>query len=120
MTYYTVEGLWPFPLDMLRHDGSYPATADDQEKIERLSRACTIDGFGLSAKVRIQLRKGWSGLPNDERWQSFGWKVVEHPAMPRIELDRRMRDKVRREDELRKSGLAKLTPEEREALGLED
>jgi hypothetical protein len=35
---YTVRGIWPFPLDMLRHDDAQATSKTDQELIDRLSR----------------------------------------------------------------------------------
>ncbi len=122
---YTVEGLWPFPLDMLRHDQAQAATDDDQALIDRLSDDTSNDGFGLRDKVRVKLvmesgepsRRSPAGriLPNDARWRSFGWTVID---VPEITEDRLIAKAAHKDEELRKSGLAKLTEEERRALNL--
>ncbi len=121
-----VEGRWPFPVDMLRSDGSRAATPEDASLIERLSGETTDDGFGLREAVRVTVtmeagdpvpgRPGGRFVPNEARWDSFGWKVIS--AGEDFEADRRLAALVRRNTALRRSGLAKLTPEEREALGL--
>ena len=54
---YAVEGTGRFPIDMLRYDGSWPATEH-------------------------RAPKDW--LPTDARWRSFGWIVLpaSHTTTP--------------------------------------
>lgn len=87
---YVVTGSWPFPLDMLRRDGSRPATEDDRLKIE-----ITLIG---------------PNRPDTSRWESFDWAVpgdVEHAFWKGERLRRT------KEEALMRSALAKLDPEEK-------
>lgn len=84
---YVVEGKWPFPLDMLRHDQSRPATAEDQRQIDIISGDATvgIDAVRCLRRIALIMEGGdhingtqegrWA--PNQKRWRSFGWEVVE-------------------------------------------
>jgi hypothetical protein len=68
----------PFPLDMLRREGCFPATEEDSAKI-----AMTLSSLGRSITTpeerRIKLatvKHGWPKWhPTDGRWISFGWEV---------------------------------------------
>jgi hypothetical protein len=113
---YTVRGVWPFPLDMLRHDDSAPASEDDRLVIQRLSGDYAPDaGAFKPVDIKLAMVGSWSSFPrpNTKRWKSFGWTVVDDPYAPFEQAERK-------QSELRRSALAKLTPEEREALGLND
>ena len=70
----TVEGLAPFPVDMLRYDACYPATEADSGRIERLGEPGNTD------RVRVTVAKSagtaHAFLWTPARWESFGWKVV--------------------------------------------
>lgn len=122
---YTVEGTWPFPLDMLRRDQARAATPADQVLIDRMSGETSDAGFGTGAKVAITLimesgeptvmRPNGRFLPHATRWESFGWTVVGDPD---IDFERSMKAQERDEEALRRSGLAKLTDAERRALRL--
>jgi hypothetical protein len=81
MIAYTVEGRWPFPTDMLRHDQSRAATPADEEKIAALSGDFSPDGEDGLPKFRIDLVIDEPGRfrPNVERWESFAWDVVGSP-----------------------------------------
>lgn len=109
---YTVEGTWPFPLDMLRHDRACAVTAEDEAKINRLSGENAPDRQAISTKVSINLitereRKG-SG-PNAARWDSFGWLMTAcdggapSPAQiitiarPTVHLNGTSRDELKRQ-----------------------
>ena len=73
---YTVEGKLPFPIDMLRHDNSFPRGSEDADEISR-SIARERDGTG---PYRVTLYRAslaiYSKYPTYGRWESFGWKVV--------------------------------------------
>lgn len=95
---YTVEGRWPFPLDMLRRDHARAATDADQILITRMSGDFSDPELGTKTKVSINLvmesgeptpgrPKGYL-LPLDERWTSFGWTVS---GVPEIEEERQLR-----------------------------
>lgn len=79
---YTVKGRWPFPVDMLRRDRSAGASKDDEEAIKALSDplVCPVDN-----EVRIRLTG--PEMPYFERWESFGWKVVDGDEKIRHEMD---------------------------------
>ena len=103
---YTVRGSWPFPLDMLRHDMSAAATPAEQAKIDLYAADHAAD-HSVFEPVEIEL-VGWC-KPNGARWESFGW-----------ELTKRWKAEVKAKQELRASGLAKLTQAERDALEIRD
>lgn len=106
----TVTGRWPFPTDMLRHDRARPATQKDHDLIERLSGAASDPAF---RKVRIDLVV--EDRPTDARWRSFGWTIVGDPE---IEQERAIARETEAQEALRRSALRKLTPAERQALGV--
>ena len=109
---YTVRGYWPFPTDMLRHDGSRAATETDQALIDRLSGDSAPDRAAFQ-NVDINLVGPWK--PNAARWESFGWAI---PADVEHQYYKRSAEKEKRRKALAASGLAKLTAEEKEALRL--
>lgn len=82
VTSYTVEGQWPFPTDMLRHDQARAASDEDKRKIEYLSGVHMPEGYDLSQKIRIDLviEDGGPFRPNTQRWESFDWDVVGSPT----------------------------------------
>ncbi|WP_327210130.1 hypothetical protein [Rhizobium leguminosarum] len=81
MISYTVEGRWPFPTDMLRHDQSRAASPADEEKIAALSGDFSPGGEDRLPKFRIDLVIDEPGhfRPNTERWESFDWDVINSP-----------------------------------------
>lgn len=111
---YTVRGSWPFPLDMLRHDMSAAATPAEQVKIDLYAADHAADA-SVFHPIEIEL-VGWC-KPNGARWESFGWEL---PFDADWQLTKRWKAEAREKEELRKSGLAKLTPEERKALEVRD
>lgn len=73
-TKYTVEGVPPIPLDMLRYDGAYPATEQDAGR----GGLSASEHDGTPVKVELIHREwgaGWRG-PTSDRWKSFLWRVV--------------------------------------------
>ncbi|MFZ3481634.1 hypothetical protein [Sphingomonas sp. 3-13AW] len=73
---YVVEGRGEFPVDMLRKDCAEPATDEDRAKID-----ATFESGLLPRELRrvmLQTREPWTA---DERWESFGWRVVQ-PLRP--------------------------------------
>lgn len=106
---YTVCGIWPFPLDMLRHDDAHPLSAEDGAMIERLSGDYAPDRAAFKP-VQITLV---GRRPNTARWESFGWSV---PSDREHAMVKRWREEEARRQELLQSALAKLTPEEREVV----
>ena len=104
---YVVRGHWPFPSDMLRRDGSRPATERDRIAIERLS--------GDSCEDRADFQDVDVSLigpsdPNTERWESFGWKVPDDAMHAFVKAGR---ERAAKEGSVIASALAKLDPEER-------
>lgn len=59
---YVVEGVGPFPLDMLRYDHAHPY---DQESVSY-----------MDARGRRKVVLGSYSEPTAERWVSFGWRIV--------------------------------------------
>jgi len=72
---YVVEGRGPFPLDMLRRDCAEPASEEDRLAIEAASGDAPATGRRRIALVTSERRT------LDERWESFGWRVVR-PLRP--------------------------------------
>jgi hypothetical protein len=108
---YIVEGHWPFPVDMLRHDGSRAATQTDQDRIDALSTESAADKSAFNVDVQINLVG--PSKPNVERWKSFSWKV----PFDEVEMERkRERESRRLSQRLIVQALAKLTDEERDAV----
>ncbi|WP_303758405.1 hypothetical protein [Sphingobium yanoikuyae] len=107
---YVVRGHWPFPLDMLRHDCSVPASADDRSAIDNLSQEYAPDRAAFSD---VDIRLVGPQKPNTGRWESFGWKVpsdTEHAFIKSL-----MQQKAR-DDALFAGAMAKLTEAERRAV----
>lgn len=65
ITTYTVEGPWGFPFDMLRRDEAWP--------VDSVSAAQLSTEPNLPRRVTLRTYS----TPNFERWESFGWRVVE-------------------------------------------
>jgi len=67
-----------FPTDMLRSEGAFPATPHDAVKLsvaikKHLDPKVYSDCWII---LRCFANKKWK--PNLERWNSFGWQVVQH------------------------------------------
>jgi hypothetical protein len=65
MTRFTVEGNYPFPLDMLRYDSCWPADTNSALNIAKPDvhdRTITLLTWGVGI--------------TPERWASFGWTVT--------------------------------------------
>lgn len=107
---YTVKGHWPFPTDMLRHDGSRPASPEDQGAIDRLSTEHATDKAAFD-DAEINLVGPYK--PNTARWESFGWAV---PSDTDHAFFKRIREEDERRADLAKVALTKLTHEEADAL----
>jgi hypothetical protein len=71
---FEVRGMGPFPLDMLRYDGCWPASPDAVMAIEH-SLDERDPNFRTSVKL-IRLRS-WKPMPTIDRWRSFQWGVDE-------------------------------------------
>lgn len=65
---YTVTGVLPFPVDMVRYDQAWPSSQDDADRVERSIKR-EIDG---PVSVRINSVRA----PTIGRWASFGWEVT--------------------------------------------
>lgn len=72
---FKVTGNTAFPIDMLRYDRCFPASARDAGLI---TSAMTYDNNGALTVdlLTYQERKHW--MPNSARWKSFQWEV--HPS----------------------------------------
>ena len=77
---FNVTGTGPFPLDMLRYDGCYPATSRDATRAQdprcggrgvREERTIAVE---RAAASRAEARR-WR--PTVARWESFGWAVSD-------------------------------------------
>ncbi len=107
---YTVRGHWPFPIDMLRHDGSHAATEADQAMIDRLSSDHAPDRAAFE-DVEINLVGPFK--QNTARWESFSWSVPsDDEAALYKAADRRRKE----EQAIFDGALAKLSQEERDVI----
>lgn len=78
---YTVSGYWPFPEDMLRHDGA--TVAPESAEVVALLTPCeeygsVKDGADMTRRYRVNLVREVSHRwprPNFCRWRSFSWEV---------------------------------------------
>ncbi|WP_309084134.1 hypothetical protein [Chelativorans sp.] len=107
---YTVRGAWPFPLDMLRHDGSRAASPEDQSKIDRYAADHAPD---RSVFEPVEISLVGPHKPNTARWESFTWSV---PADADYAMMKEHRARGLERKRLRDAALSKLSREEREAL----
>jgi hypothetical protein len=112
---YVVTGKFPFPVDMLRRDLSRAASPEDQAKIDMLSAGFLPDDADPQElhAIHLVIPDGVRGRPLTARWESFGWSVpgdLEHAAV------KEERSRTAQRAALRRSALAKLTPEEIDAL----
>lgn len=72
---FTVEGSGYFPFDMLRYDACHPVHESESRQLGEYDRRRRVLLQHRTSKDNTSWR------PNDARWQSFGWRVVEqHPA----------------------------------------
>jgi hypothetical protein len=78
---FTVRGNGFFPIDMLRYDHCYPSTEKDSAMIidsffhQRLSREWEVNLMTNSSKPNVLTK---------ERWESFGWKIVNVGPVERV------------------------------------
>ena len=73
---FTVEGTYPFPVDMLRYDQCWPSR--ESEDSVQLSEAMMLRKTSdPNRKRRVRLTTNAINRPTVGRWESFGWKVVE-------------------------------------------
>lgn len=114
---YTVIGKWPFPYDMVRYDGSRPATEADEELIALYSGDHAPD---RSVFKGVAIDLVGPRRPNVARWESFGWSVPsENPRQVVFDESRRPPARPKTDNEIREAALKKLSPEERRVLGLQ-
>lgn len=108
--HYTVKGHWPFPADMLRHDQSRAATAEDQSMIDRLSGDHAPD---RSVFVDVEINLVGPNKPNTARWESFGWAV---PSDTEHAFYRDMKRRQAEEQRMFDAAMAKLSDDERQVM----
>ena len=73
--HYQVEGASHFPIDMLRYDQAWPDSGQDSG---------LITSPPSSERYIVNLCRNVSSLrdlPNQGRWQSFGWKLINSSIM---------------------------------------
>lgn len=73
MTRFTVQGRYPFPMDMLRYDSCWPADTLSANAIGLSGSLRSIDD---DKEPKITLLTWSTGITPD-RWRSFGWTVIE-------------------------------------------
>jgi len=75
MTTFTVEGTYPFPVDMLRYDGCYPASTHDAVQLGDSCRGPSRTS-DPKRKRQVTLSTTLFNKPTTARWESFGWRVI--------------------------------------------
>lgn len=68
---FAVRGAFPFPMDMLRYDACWPARECDSHAMGR-----TFHPETYAETVWLE-RYGVGVSLTPDRWQSFGWRIVE-------------------------------------------
>lgn len=68
-----VEGPGRFPVDMLRYDACYPASAKDTNEIEHSLERCPRKPYQVTVQALSSLKIHWT----PERWRSFGAVITE-------------------------------------------
>ncbi|MCY4506533.1 MAG: hypothetical protein OXG35_06185 [Acidobacteria bacterium] len=66
---FTVRGDTAFPSDMLRYDRCHPRTHDDVSAMMTTGTR--------TVNLRRYYQPGGRDEPTRERWESFGWRVLE-------------------------------------------
>lgn len=69
---YTVSGSSPFPLDMLRFDGSYPLSQAD---VAEIAASICHDDPDKRRVINLVSTHDTNWLPTQARWRTFGWRV---------------------------------------------
>jgi hypothetical protein len=82
--FFTVWGTTPFPIDMLRYDCCWPATAADSLAIERSIANRDSQAAVVRLMSRIQ-RRHWR--PAADRWRTFGWRMTEYTRVGAAKSD---------------------------------
>ncbi len=73
---YTVVGTYPFPLDMLRYDGAYPATEEDARKMTAAVAGDSLEAVKTKYSIELVAPKHTAHwVPRRARWESFLWNV---------------------------------------------
>lgn len=73
---YTVRGAGPFPIDMLREDGSCPYSDHDLYRIT-LSMEETPKPLHYQRQVTLIKHNGYHHwTPNNPKWKALGWEVI--------------------------------------------
>src|SRR5262245_3246387 len=71
---WTVEGVLPFPIDMLRYDRCFPADEAQSAAITR-----TLNGY-VGGHTQVRVARFWRGdmpkYPTADRWRAFGWDII--------------------------------------------
>ena len=76
---YAVEGAGDFPLDMLRHDGAYPA---DEESVAAILAGLRWAASRKRSRQMLLVRLVSHRAPTSERWRAFGWTVTMSQPEP--------------------------------------
>ena len=112
---YVVRGCWPFPIDMLRKDSSHAASPEDAETIALLCResAPDIDAIMTPREVALIGPEWDRWRPHWERWDSFGWVVVDDPERLAVLAERKA---TAERTKAYRSAMMKLDPAEKAAV----
>jgi chromosome segregation ATPase len=84
---YTVEGRWPFPVDMLRRDRAVGASPEDAQAIIDLSAEFMPEEKADRKAIICILSEE---RPTKARWKSFNWTVSER--IDSVEVERATTD----------------------------
>ena len=79
---------YPFPLDMLRRESCYPATAVVIDGMRSDMAAREVHPGEPVPRVTLHTWVNFAGWgPNAERWESFGWRVLERNTRGDLDFD---------------------------------
>ena len=71
---FTVEGSGEFPIDVLRTDECWPATAIDAAHI---AAHYDMTDASVARSRKVTLATAAKYAPNRQRWGTFGWRVTD-------------------------------------------
>lgn len=79
-TLFTVRGMWPFPAEMLAHDGAVPATKADADAIAWMMSELDDDDDPCGSEpqvIALLLKNAPDRSPDTGAWAAAGWDVTQ-------------------------------------------
>lgn len=88
---FKVKGSGDFPVDMLRYDRCYPVSAKDVEGVMLSYAVAEVEDMITERIVQLETHvfttkrdiiwESENRCPCDERWRSFGWRVIDRQIL---------------------------------------